>query len=354
MLYSVIIAGGSGERLWPLSTPEKPKQLLALIDEEPLIKNTIWRLKGLVDKENIFIQTTPAYGEKIAELLPDFKTRLWVEPEKKDTGPAVALAALRLYMHDPASIMIALWSDHFIGKPDVFRSALKEASEIASKTGKLVAIGIKPNRPETTLGYIELGEPMVGESNAFQVARFKEKPDQKTAEEYLASGKFLWNAGLFAWQSKSLLDAFAQYAPEIYQPLMEIKELVTSGKAWESEEVRTAFAKMPKISLDYAVSEKAASEMVAIESDPHWDDIGSWQRLRAILPKDEKGNVIRGKVMPLDSEDSIIFNEKEGITVAAIGTKKLIVVATNDAILIADQDTDPAQIKKILKKLAES
>jgi len=347
-LYAVIIAGGSGERLWPLSTPNRPKQFLALIDQEPLIKNTLKRLKGLLPGEKIFIQTTPSCQKKLSKLLPGFRKRIWVEPEGKDTGPAVALAALRLHLLDPSSTMLTLWSDHFIGKPKILKRAFREAAAIANRGDLLVNIGIRPSRPETTLGYIELGEKIPG-SNAFRVSRFKEKPSLKTAQKYLKEKNFLWNAGLFAWQTKNILAAFERSAPEIFRPLMEIKKIIQEGSSWQSEKVQKAFSKMPKRSIDYAVSEKAEN-IVAVEADPAWDDIGSWQRLYALLPKDKGGNAIRGETKYLESQNSLIINNSNRQKVATIGIKDLIVVVTEDTVLVADKKTDPAKIRT-LKKL---
>ncbi len=345
--YAVIFAGGAGERLWPLSTREKPKQFLALIDEEPLIKNTVARLEGLLPKERIFIQTIPSYREKIAELLPDFAERIWLEPAGRDTGPAVALAALRLYDLDPESIMLTLWSDHFIGRPEELKRAFRQAIEIAQKGDFLVEIGIKPDRPETTLGYLELLEKLP-DSEAFR-AKHKEKPDLKTAQKYLERGSVLWNAGLFAWPTKTILAAFSRHAPEIDRPLMEIRELISTHFHWESEEVKEAFARMPRISLDYAVSEKAEN-LVGLEADPAWDDIGSWQRLYALLPKAENGNVVKGRVVALESRDSLMLNQNSQ-PLATMGIKDLIIVATDRGILVADKNSDPAKIKEILKQV---
>jgi len=252
--------------------------------------------------------------------------------------------------------MLTLWSDHFIGQPESFRQALKDASLVASQTDSLVAIGIKPNRPEVTLGYIKLGQKLTDfkelASPVFRVEQFKEKPDLKTAQEYLRSGEsfYLWNAGLFAWKVVNLLRALESYAPSLYQTLMEIKDLIEKGIAWDSAEVKKVFSRMPKISIDYAVSEKATN-LIVLMADPGWDDIGSWQRVYALLPKDKEGNVIKGKVISLDSQDSLIINQNSHPLIATLGIKDLIVVATDKTLLIADKSCPPSKIKELLKQL---
>jgi mannose-1-phosphate guanylyltransferase/mannose-6-phosphate isomerase len=350
-MYVVIMAGGSGTRFWPLSREKMPKQLLKIGGEDTLICETVGRVRPLVQMENIFIVTNQGLSDTIAEQLLTKFNRSWddnviLEPEAKNTAPALGLAALHLERLDPEAVMIVLAADHSIRKTDDFLNVLRKAAE-AARYGYLVTLGIKPDRPETGYGYIKSGEKCgeAGIEGVCKVEAFVEKPDVETAKGYLKQGGYYWNSGMFVWKVSVLLSEIAKCHPALHRGLGEIRKSIGTDK--ESEVVRSEFKKLDSISIDYAVMERT-SRAAVIPTDIGWSDVGSWTALDDVSDRDPAGNVISGNVIDIGSRDSIIYAEKR--LVATIGLKDAVVVDTPDATLVCSKER-AQDVKKIVDEL---
>jgi len=319
------MAGGSGTRLWPKSRIKKPKQLYALINQDSMIKNTFNRLAPVVGKNNIFIATNINQAKMIAKELPELKNHLIIEPAIRNTAPAIALAAQKL--KNKAKVIAFLPADHYIGNEKEFQNVLRKAFDVAEKD-YLTLIGIRPTDADTGLGYIKMGKNI--SSGVFQVEKFVEKPDLKTAKKYLASGKFLWNGGMFIVKPAILLDLFKKHAPEI------IKNI---DKNYE---------KSPNISFDYAISEKA-SNVAVLPGDFTWSDVGNWNKILEMLSKKSGENVVVGcEHYGVDTTGSLIHGAER--LVATVGLKDIIVVDTPDVVLVCHKDK-AQDVKKIVEEL---
>jgi len=367
-MYAVIMAGGSGTRFWPLSREKMPKQLLKIGGGDTLICETVSRIIPLVRPEDIFIVTNQSLADTIGFQLSSKFERPWdkniiLEPEARNTAPALGLAALHLERIDPESIMIVLSADHSIRKTDDFLNVLRKAVE-AAQNDFLVTIGIKPARPETGYGYIKAGEEYQGSSlmadssskeahsswfmahgDVCRVEAFVEKPNIETAKEYLKNGHYYWNSGIFAWKTKTLLKEIEKHQPSLYQGLLDIRKSIGTNR--ESEVIKEVFKKIDPISIDYAVMEKTDRAAV-IPADIGWSDVGSWTALDDVSDKDRSGNVITGNVIDIGSRDSIIYAEKR--LVATIGLNNVVVVDTPDATLVCSKDR-AQDVKKMVDEL---
>jgi mannose-1-phosphate guanylyltransferase len=347
-LYLLILAGGSGERFWPLSRKARPKQLLALAGDTPLLKQTIDRVLGLVPPENILILTNQDQVEGVKAALPDFPPgQIFAEPAKRDTAPAIALGVAWIASRNRAATMIVLPADHVIPDRAAFQTTLRTACE-AARAGDLVTIGIRPTWACPGFGYIELGDPVgapAGGSAAvsvFEVLRFREKPNPELAESFLRKGNFRWNAGMFIWTIPAILSAFERHAPELGTFVEQ---------AYKSPDlpalVRERFPKLPKISIDYAVMEKA-SRVLMVESGFGWDDVGSWTAAAAYL-EEVSGNRSNAPLTSLDASGNIVFTSTAS-RVALLGVRDLIVVQTPDALLVC-RKADAERIKHLVAEL---
>jgi mannose-1-phosphate guanylyltransferase/mannose-6-phosphate isomerase len=357
-LYAVIMAGGSGTRFWPLSREKMPKQLLKIGGEDTLIRETVSRVSPLIRFEDIYIVTNQSLADTISHQLSSKFERPWdgnfiLEPEAKNTAPAIGLAALHLERIDPESIMVVLAADHSIRRTDEFLGLLHKAAE-AARQDYLVTFGIKPNRPETGYGYIKAGERLQGswlsadsleEANVSRVEAFVEKPDLNTAKEYLQAGRYYWNSGIFVWKTKTLLHELEKHQPSLYHGLQEIRKVIGSSK--ESDIIREVFKKLEPVSIDYAVMEKTDRAAV-IPADIGWSDVGSWTALDEVSERDAAGNIISGNVIDIGSRDSIIYAEKR--LVATIGLNNAVVVDTPDATLVCSKDR-AQDVKKVVDEL---
>ena len=342
MIKAVVLAGGSGSRLWPLSRRQLPKQFLKLDGEVSLLEATVRRLQPLIDKSDVWVVTgeTHAAGEAYADLA-DYHQIL--EPVGRNTAPAIAVAAALLMDQtgeDP--VMVVLPADHIIKRQDDFRTLLQQAIDVA-KTGSLVTFGIRPDRPDTGFGYIEAGE---GDDDVRAVRRFTEKPDRATAEQFVAQGDYFWNSGMFVWRASSILDEIRRWIPELDGVLSGMRARWNSGESWR-EVVRDDFAKMPDISIDYGVLEHS-SRVSLIPCDIDWSDVGSWDAVYEISTKDEHGNVLAGDVIAIDCADSLLRGKER--LLAAIGLKDVIVVETADAILLARRG-DSQRVREVVEKI---
>ncbi|MCS7201962.1 MAG: mannose-1-phosphate guanylyltransferase [Dictyoglomus sp.] len=328
----VIIAGGSGKRLWPISTEYKPKPFLNLFGEENLIKNTFERAKRISKdismvvniKHKRYVEDLPA--EKIYEIIG------------RNTAPAIALASLFL---DDEDIMVVLPADHVIPEIDKFEKIIRKAIDFANRRDALITLGIKPTYPETGYGYIEVGEKV--EENIYKVLLFHEKPDLEKAKEYIEKGSFFWNSGIFIWKNKSIKSAFIKYLSEDYGKIYTLKEYI--GKESFEEKIEEVYKEIKSVSIDKGVLEKAENIYV-IPADFQWSDIGSWESLYNVFPKDKRGNYITGEVKTLDVKNSLILNYSDKETVV-IEEENIIVVITEDKILISKKGSS-SRVKDII------
>src|SRR6266478_1585480 len=331
-IYALILAGGSGERFWPLSRRNRPKQLLRLISKQTLLEQTVARLDGLVPPERILILTNVEQEAAVRELLSDFpQENIVAEPAKRDTAAAVALGAGWVAGRDHSATMLVLPADHVIVDRAAFQDTMRTAAAAAEETGALVIIGIKPTWACPGFGYIEQGEQVrlhaEGKIAVHRVVRFREKPNVDLAESFLRKGNFRWNAGMFVWSVPTVLSEFNGHAPELADFISQVRSPKDLDKI-----LHERFAKLPRISFDYAIMEKA-DRVLVVAASFDWDDVGSWQAVARYFKKDEYGNAANGALTALDSSDNIIFNDGE-TTIALLGVHNLIVVRTGDAILI--------------------
>jgi len=347
-IYALILAGGSGERFWPLSRRNRPKQLLRLVSKRTLLEETLSRLEGFVPAERTLILTNIEQEKAVRDLLKDFpKQNIIAEPAKRDTAAAVALGAGWVAARDHSATMLAFPADHVIADRAAFQETMKTAAAAAEETGALVTIGIKPTWACPGFGYIEQGTPVPLRGGAkiavHHVVRFREKPNVDLAESFLHKGNFRWNAGMFVWSVPTVLSEFNRHAPELADFISQVR----SSKDLD-QVLRDRFAKLPRISFDYAIMEKA-DRVLVVEASFDWDDVGSWQAVSRYFQKDEHGNIANSALTALDSSDNIVFNEGE-TTVALVGVHNLIVVRAGDAILICNRH-DAEKIKHLVGKL---
>lgn len=328
--HAVILAGGSGSRLWPLSRQNLPKQFLSLDGDTSLLQTTIDRLSPLIGAKQVLIVTQEAHakGEAYHALLP-YQTLF--EPVARNTAPAIALAAAYLTADGSDPIMVVLPADHIIKEAARFREHL-DIAIAAAESGKLVTFGIQPIRPDTGFGYIKAHR---GDTpDVWDVDRFTEKPDAVTAEKFLKEGGYYWNSGMFVWRASVILEQIRRHLPAVDQVIQDI--IAESRKAGTFQQaVEKHFAAMPSISIDYGVLERS-SRVSLIPCDIGWNDVGSWQAVHEIAAKDANGNALQGNVVALDCKNSLIRAEKR--LVAAIGVEDLCVIETADAVLISRSD----------------
>ncbi len=347
-IYALILAGGSGERFWPLSRRNRPKQLLRFVSQRTLLEETVARLEGFVPTERILILTNIEQEKGVRDLLEGFpKQNIIAEPAKRDTAAAVALGAGWVAARDHSATMLALPADHVITDRAAFQETMKTAAAAAEETGALITIGIKPTWACPGFGYIEQGEPVRlrsdGKIGVHRVVRFREKPNVDLAESFLRKGNFRWNAGMFVWSVPTVLSEFNRHAPELADFISQVRSPKDLDKI-----LHERFAKLPRISFDYAIMEKTEHVLV-VEASFDWDDVGSWQAVAHYFKKDEHGNAANSALTALDSTDNIIFNDGE-TTIALLGVHNLIVVRTGDAILICHRH-QAEKIKNLVGKL---
>ena len=336
MGIAVIMAGGFGKRLWPESRLNHPKQFLSLKNRESLIQSVYRRSTRIFGIENTFIVTRRELKESILSHLPHLSSQYVIdEPMGRDTAPCIGFAAIWIRKRKGDFPMVVLPSDHLIEGEDKFKRVMEVAIKQAER-GHLVTIGIRPTRPETGYGYLQLGEKIEELSGIplYKLERFTEKPSQKKAKEFFESKNFLWNAGMFAWYPGVILEEIKKYLPPLYEGLKKIEEAL--GTPDESEVIEKVYPELPGISIDYAVMEKT-KKAVVIPADFYWDDIGDWQALERIFPKDEKGNIIRGVVKEIQTTNSTFINGEDKI-LAAIGVSNVIVVNSEKGLLIVAKE----------------
>ncbi len=350
-MYAVIMAGGKGTRFWPLSREKRPKHLLNITGENSIIQYTVDRIDSLVEKKNIMIVTGASHADQISRQLPDIPDKnILVEPMGRNTAPCIGLAAMHIKKRNADAVMCILPSDHLIGDNQAFLAALAAAREMATKRDCLVTIGIKPRWAETGYGYMERGtsSESIGEAKVYRVRSFREKPDASTAETFLKNGGFFWNSGMFIWKVSTLLKAIKELLPDLYEGLLKIEASI--GTKHEYDVLYNTYQQIQSVSIDYGVMEKA-SDVVMLEGDFGWNDIGSWDALWEILEKDGKGNVTRGEIILSNTSNCLIHSPDK--MVALVGVKDLIVVETKDSLLICRRESSQ-DVKKIVEQLEEN
>lgn len=349
--YAVIMAGGRGERFWPLSRLETPKHLLPIVGDKPMLAQTVDRLLPVFPVERILVITNREQKEAVARVCPGLPAENIIgEPVGRDTAAAVALAATVVGRRAPSAVFAILPADHVIHDAPAFQQVIRAALEAAREDGALVTIGIRPEYPATGYGYVERGEKVsaAADTVVYEVKGFREKPDASTAEDYLAGGRHYWNAGMFFWSVDSISAALREFTPSLWQAMLDLAD------AWGAEDeleplLEQRYPALEKISVDYAIMEKARKVRM-IEAAFDWDDVGEWPAIARHYPEDKNGNVVRGQAWFGDAGGHIVRTEP-GHTVALIGVDDLIVVHTPDATLICPKDK-AQQIKDAVKRIS--
>lgn len=355
--YVVIMAGGVGSRFWPASTSEKPKQFIDILGiGRTLIQMTYDRVTQIVPKNRLIIVTNHRYSELVKAQLPELPPEnILCEPSMNNTAPCVAYAALHIHARNPNATFAVLPSDHVVLKEDVYLQILDTAFTFAAKNHALITLGIQPTRPDTGYGYIKFDSAKVrkgadGMTAIYKVDAFREKPDHETAQSYLASGDYLWNAGMFIWHTNEILEAFEKYCPDILSMLLSEKDVF--GTVDEQEYIDRIYPKTQKISIDYAILERAEN-VYTIPADIGWSDLGTWQSLHAHLTGDDTHGVVSvGRNITLIDSSNIIVMSDNDRTVVIKGLQDYIVVDEKSALLIYPKK-DEQEIKEVVRKLEE-
>ncbi len=359
MLHAIIMAGGAGTRFWPESRADRPKQLLGMVGDRTMIQATADRLGDLVAPDRVWVATTERLASQIAEQLPELRRdSIIVEPCKRDTAPCVGLAAVRVLREDPQATMALMPSDQVIAPEETFQDAIQFASELVEENpNRLVTFGIRPGYAAETFGYIERGERLevaaAGSRDhapgVYRVRRFHEKPDAKTAQEYLEADGFYWNSGIFLWKAQTILDALARHEPGLHAHLERIAEAV--GSPDFQEVLAREFEAIRGVSIDYAVMERA-EEVVVVEAPFDWDDVGNWRALERLHRPDESGSVVVARRhLGIDTAGAIVQCDDPNHVVVTVGVRDLIVVVTPDATLVAHKEKEEL-LRQVTKELA--
>jgi mannose-1-phosphate guanylyltransferase len=355
MNYAVIMAGGTGKRLWPLSRQKRPKQVLKLLDGQTLLRQCFERLRSIFDIRNIIVLTNANYVDVVREDLSELPSNnVIAEPAVRDTASAIGLVSTVLKKYDSNATIAVVTADQIIKPPEVLQEAIKDAlTFINNNPDNLVTFGIKPTFASTSLGYIKCGEGREYpncKNEVYSVDAFREKPDEKTAKEYLESGQYFWNSGMFVWKAETILANLQRFLPEASGPLAKIRA------GWDGpnqqQTLQEYFVKLPKISIDYAVMEKA-DKVNAIKLDCQWLDMGSFAALADVISSDKDNNiVVAGQSELLDCKKSIIITEDDGHLIAAIGLENMVVAHSPDATLICHID-ETQRLKELLELIKE-
>ena len=350
----VIMAGGRGTRLWPISRQGKPKQFQKLVSENTMLQDTYLRLRKLAEPSDVYISTNKEYVEEVQKQLPDLPAEnIIAEPVGRSTAPCIALSAAIISAKDEKATIGFFPADHLIKNPENLLETVKQGENLLENyPDHLITFGIIPTTPDTGLGYIEKNNILdkIDSIEFYKAKRFVEKPDLKTAQKYLESGNFYWNSGMFLFKVSTIIEKFKVYAPDIYARLMKIKSAV--GTENFEAVLEEEFPKMDKISIDYAVMENEPNVILApVTSD--WSDVGSWTALKDTLIGNNKEHLVKieGEHLDFDSENLLVYGDEK--LIVTIGAKDLIIVDTSDAILICDRNKSQL-VSDVVKKLEES
>lgn len=352
-LFVVLMAGGSGTRLWPMSTSDRPKQLLRLVGERSLIQQTVDRTRSLADPEHIVVLTNARYQDAIREQLPELPTtNVVAEPVARDTSGAVALAAVLAKSKRPEAVMVVLPADHIIRPTEAFVEAVRSAARGALASGALYTFGIPPTYPATGYGYLERGDAveMPGKTRHFKLLRFREKPDQETAEQFVASGRFYWNSGMFVWRTDAIWGEIERNLPEHAARLGPLVGRV--DEPGFPAALAEAFEPLPKISIDFGVMEKADDVRMA-ETAFDWFDVGGWPAMRDFLPADAEKNAYRGHLETIGAQGNLVFCEDPEEIVALVGVEGLIVVRSGNRTLVMAESA-AQRVKQLVQQIEKT
>ncbi|HEX8525280.1 MAG TPA: mannose-1-phosphate guanylyltransferase [Tepidisphaeraceae bacterium] len=360
MEYGVIMAGGAGTRLWPMSRSNRPKQLLNVLGGKSLLQLSFERLRGMLPPERIFVCTGASHRQAVLENLPELpKDNLLGEPEGRDTANAVGFPAAVLAKRDKDAVAAFVTADHVIEPIEKFQEAIRTAFNAASETPEaLVTFGIVPTHGHTGLGYIHRGEamPLKKGGEAFRVLAFREKPDKPTADRYVESGRYYWNSGMFVWRCETFLNELSMHLPENAKAIRQIAD------AWDTPQrdqvLNDAYGKLKKISVDYAIMEPASqnkgkAKVVVVEMPVRWLDVGSWPALAETLPTDDHDNALDCPAcVLLDADSNIIISDQPEHLISAVGLNDMIIIHTRDSTMICPKD-DAQRVKELVGKVKE-
>lgn len=339
------MAGGVGSRFWPRSTKKTPKQLLKIISDRTLIQDTVKRLDGLVEKDRIFIVTNSLQKPEVEKQLSEIpKDNIIEEPFARNTAACIGLASVIIKKKDPEAVTIVLPADHIIHDIEEFHKSILKGAEFALESNGLVTIGINPSKPETGFGYIQIDDRSV-KDNIYKVYTFAEKPNYATAIRFIESGDFLWNSGIFIWRASAILDEIKVLMPDLYEGLEKIDSVLDSPEYIET--LKNVYGQMRKISIDYGIMERSG-RVYLTKGNFRWSDVGSWEEVYNLSEKDNDGNVINGLVYTDMVIDSFIHSEDK--FTAVIGVDNLIIINSNDAVLVCRRDKSQ-EVKKIVDYL---
>ena len=352
--YAVIMAGGGGTRLWPLSRKSRPKQMLRLLEERSLFQTSAERLEGVFSPERIFVVTVMEQAEELKLQCPEIPAENYlIEPMPRGTASVIGLAAVALRNRDPQAVMAVLTSDHFIGNESGFRELLIAAHDLASED-YLVTLGLSPTFPATGYGYIQRGE-LINQYhgfNAYHAVRFKEKPSEEQASQMLATGDHSWNSGMFVWRVERILSEFARLMPNLSSGLQTISQSL--GSSEEQSTIQQIWPNLRNETIDYGIMERAEDVAVFQATGLEWSDVGSWDSLFEVLEADQSGNiVIGGKHIGLETRESLVYVNQEHRLIVTIGVDDLIVVDTGDVLLVCRKD-QAQKVRQIVNQLVES
>lgn len=345
-LFAVIMAGGVGARFWPRSREKRPKQLISILGSNSMIQDTVYRLKGLVKDENILVITNKVQKMAVKEQLPQIpEENIIDEPFGKNTAACIGLATVIVRKKSPDAVTITLPADHLIKDDEEFRKCLLTAADYAYKSKGLLTIGITPSRPETGYGYIQYDEKKISE-NIFKVLTFAEKPNLATAKRFVSAGDFLWNSGIFVWRVDSIMEEFSKHMPELYDGMLEVEESIGTEKF--SKQLVKVYGQLKSISIDYGIMENSDKVFVT-KADFYWNDVGHWEAVYEITPKDDEGNAVVGESYLINSFGSYIYSPDK--FAAVIGVENLVVINTDDSILVCHRNNvqDVKQVVDYLK-----
>jgi len=348
MLHAVLMIGGSGTRFWPLSRKKTPKYLIPIVGEKSMLEQTVERIAPLVPPERILCITSKEMAPAVRRALPALPAKNVVgEPMGRDSATCVALGAVIVYSRDPEAVMLCMPGDSLVGDAGKFRAAVLAGEDIA-EMNKLVTFGIRPAGPETRFGYIHRGRLIPGDEGpkVYQVNRFVEKPDLATAEHMVRSGDYYWNSGNFMWRADVILKELARHAPDLHAAMERIRPALGTRQC--AAVIRKEYEGLKRISIDYAVMEKA-EDVAVVEAEFDWDDVGSWTALERHCAKDAAGNAVAGQVFTLDATGCVVQTDERHL-VAALGLKDVVIVHTPDATLVCPKDR-ANDVKKLVEEL---
>ena len=328
-VYAVILAGGSGTRFWPVSRKSNPKQFLNITGTGTLFQETLTRIKPQISGSHVFIVTNTAYRKAIERQMARFripKANLLLEPEVKNTAPAIAWAAAKIHKKNADAVITVLPSDHLISNQKNFLKILKQAVGLA-EANYLVTLGIVPQRPETGYGYLRTTKIKINGKQILKVQKFTEKPSLSKAKQFIKQKNYYWNSGMFVWKTSAILSELKKHLPQVHR--------LVSGRTC-SMYMRSVWHRMPSISVDYGILEKAKNVVAVPAIDIGWSDLGSWESLMEVSPRNKHGNIFKGDIISVDCKNTLVWGQKK--VIAPIGLKNMVIIDTPDALLVCSQE----------------